>query len=408
MDSSIILTYAIPFFLLLIIIEFSYGVIKGKNNYRLNDALTSLSLGLISRFVPLLGLGFQYVVYKYVAEYYNLKLLNLEDVWVWIFAFILYDICYYWMHRIHHEVKVFWATHVVHHHGEDFNLATALRQTSSGFLWKWVFFLPMFIVGVPPEVYVSVAGVNLVYQFWVHTEHVGRLGFLEYILITPSNHRVHHAQNDDYLDANYGGVFILWDRIFGTFIDERKDLKPVYGTVKPLKSFNPFWANIEVFYQMFLDSYRTKKLNDKFYVWFSPPGWRPEDVKAKYPLRKNDLNSFEKYDPQISNRQKIFGFFQFAMINALTVVMLFNMDKFAYTEMLSVAALVITLAVSNSFMLDGKTYASKVEVVRLIGVLAFLYFGFFSSFMYLILAHTIIALAVIIFLLKPDNYELAS
>ena len=312
------------------------------------------------------------------------------------------------MHRIHHEVKVFWATHVVHHHGEDFNLATALRQTSSGFLWKWVFFLPMFIIGVPPEVYVSVAGVNLVYQFWVHTEHVGRLGFLEYILITPSNHRVHHAQNDDYLDANYGGVFILWDRIFGTFIDERKDLKPVYGTVKPLKYFNPFWANIEVFYQMILDSYRTKKINDKFYVWFSPPGWRPEDVKEKYPLRKNDLNSFEKYDPQISNRQKMFGFFQFTMINALTVIMLFNMNKFAYTEMLSVAALVITLAISNSFMLDGKTYASKVEVLRLIGVLAFLYFGFFTSFTYLILAHSIIALTVIIFLLKPDNYELAS
>ena len=373
MDSSIILTYAIPFFLLLIILEFVYGVIKGENNYRLNDALTSMSLGLISRFVPLLGLGFQYVVYKYVAEYYNLKLLNLEDVWVWIFAFILYDLCYYWMHRIHHEVKVFWATHVVHHHGEEFNLSTALRQTSSGFLWKWVFFLPMFVIGVPPEVYVSVAGVNLVYQFWVHTEHVGRLGFLEYIFITPSNHRVHHAQNDDYLDANYGGVFILWDRIFGTFIDERKDLKPVYGTVKPLKSFNPFWANIEVFYQMFLDSYRTEKLGDKFYVWFSPPGWRPEDVKEKYPITKNDLNSFEKYDPQINNRQKMFGFFQFTMINALTVIMLFNIDKFSYSEMLSVAALVITLAISNSFMLDGKKYASKVEIFRLIGVLTFLY-----------------------------------
>tara|TARA_A100001011_G_scaffold168290_1_gene177188 strand:- start:5212 stop:6438 length:1227 start_codon:yes stop_codon:yes gene_type:complete len=408
MDSSIILTYAIPFFLLLIILEFVYGVIKGENNYRLNDALTSMSLGLISRFVPLLGLGFQYVVYKYVAEYYNLKLLNLEDVWVWIFAFILYDLCYYWMHRIHHEVKVFWATHVVHHHGEEFNLSTALRQTSSGFLWKWVFFLPMFVIGVPPEVYVSVAGVNLVYQFWVHTEHVGRLGFLEYIFITPSNHRVHHAQNDDYLDANYGGVFILWDRIFGTFIDERKDLKPVYGTVKPLKSFNPFWANIEVFYQMFLDSYRTEKLVDKFYVWFSPPGWRPEDVKEKYPITKNDLNSFEKYDPQINNRQKMFGFFQFTMINALTVIMLFNIDKFSYSEMLSVAALVITLAISNSFMLDGKKYASKVEIFRLIGVLTFLYFGFFNSFMYLILAHTIIAFTAILFLLKPDDYELVS
>ena len=408
MDSSIILTYAIPVFLLLIIIEFLYGVMKGNNNYRLNDALTSLSLGLISRFIPLLGLGFQYVVYKYVAEYYNLKLLNLEEIWVWVFAFILYDICYYWMHRIHHEVKVFWATHVVHHHGEEYNLATALRQTSSGFLWKWVFFLPMFIIGVPPEVYVSVAGVNLVYQFWVHTEHVGRLGFLEYIIITPSNHRVHHAQNEDYLDANYGGVFILWDRIFGTFIDERKDLKPVYGTVKPLKSFNPFWANIEVFYQMALDSYRTKKLKDKFYDWFSRPGWRPDDVNEKYPVKKNDLSSFEKYDPQISNKQKMFGFFQFTMINALTVIMLFNMDKFSYSEMLSIAALVVTLAISNSFMLDGKKYANKVEIFRLFGVLIFLYFVFFTSFIYLILPHTIITFMIILFLSRDNNYSLAS
>ena len=405
MDVSSLITYSIPVFLLLIIIEFFYGIIKKDNNYRVNDALTSMSLGLISRFVPLLGLGFQYVVYKYVAQYYNLKLLNLEETWVWVVSFILYDICYYWMHRMHHEIKIFWATHVVHHHGEEFNLATALRQTSSGFLWKWVFFLPVFIIGVPPEVYVSVAGVNLIYQFWVHTEHVGRLGFLEYIFITPSNHRIHHAQNDDYLDANYGGVFILWDRIFGTFIDERKDLKPIYGTVKPLKSFNPFWANIEVFYQMILDSYRTKKLKDKVYVWFSPPAWRPDDVTEKYPLKKNDLSSFKKYDPQIGIRQKIFGFFQFMMINALTVLMLFNIDKFSYPEMLSVAVLVITLAISNSFILDGKTYANKVEIARLCGVFIFLYLGFFTNFVYLILAHTIIALTITLLLLKNDRYS---
>ena len=146
MDVSSLITYSIPVFLLLIIIEFFYGIIKKDNNYRINDALTSMSLGLVSRFVPLLGLGFQYVVYKYVAQYYNLKLLNLEETWVWVVSFILYDICYYWMHRMHHEIKIFWATHVVHHHGEEFNLSTALRQTSSGFLWKWVFFLPMFII----------------------------------------------------------------------------------------------------------------------------------------------------------------------------------------------------------------------------------------------------------------------
>ena len=159
---------------------------------------------------------------------------------------------------------------------------------------------------------------------------------------------------------------------------------------------------------MALDSYRTKKLKDKFYVWFSRPGWRPDDVNEKYPVKKNDLSSFEKYDPQISNKQKMFGFFQFTMINALTVIMLFNMDKFSYSEMLSVAALVVTLAISNSFMLDGKKYANKVEIFRLFGVLIFLYFGFFASFIYLILPHTITTFMIILFLSRDDNYSLAS
>jgi len=393
-DSSPLITYAIPFFMLLVGIEFIYGLIKRENNYRINDALASMSLGLISRFIPLLGLGFQYVVYTYVAEEFNLSLLNSTETWVWVTAFFMYDLCYYWMHRLHHEIKVFWATHVVHHHGEEFNLSTAMRQTSTGFLWKWIFFLPMFIIGIPPNVFVTVAGINLIYQFWVHTEHIGRLGVLEYIFITPSNHRIHHAQNDDYLDANYGGVFIIWDRIFGTYIDERDDLKPVYGTVKPLKTFNPLWANIEVFYQMVLDSYRTKKFKDKIRVWFSPPAWRPDDVKEKYPVEKNDLDNFEKYDPEITTMEKVFAFFQFSMINGLTILMLFNIDKFTYQEMAGVAILVSTLAISNALLLDGRNYANNVEVLRACAVLVFIYLGFFTNFVYLILAHTVIALVV--------------
>ena len=393
-DSSPLITYAIPFFMLLVGIEFVYGLIKRENNYRINDALASMSLGLISRFIPLLGLGFQYVVYTYVAEEFNLSLLNSTEAWVWVTAFFMYDLCYYWMHRLHHEIKVFWATHVVHHHGEEFNLSTAMRQTSTGFLWKWIFFLPIFLVGIPPNVFVTVAGINLIYQFWVHTEHIGRLGILEYIFITPSNHRIHHAQNDDYLDANYGGVFIIWDRIFGTYIDERDDLKPVYGTVKPLKTFNPLWANIEVFYQMVLDSYRTKKFKDKIRVWFSPPAWRPDDVKEKYPVQKNDLDNFEKYDPEITTMEKVFAFFQFSMINGLTILMLFNIDKFTYQEMAGVAMLVSTLAISNALLLDGRNYANNVEVLRACAVLVFIYLGFFTNFVYLILAHTVIALVV--------------
>ncbi len=393
-DSSPLITYAIPFFMLLVGIEFVYGLIKRENNYRINDALASMSLGLISRFIPLLGLGFQYVVYTYVAEEFNLSLLNSTETWVWVTAFFMYDLCYYWMHRLHHEIKVFWATHVVHHHGEEFNLSTAMRQTSTGFLWKWIFFLPIFLVGIPPNVFVTVAGINLIYQFWVHTEHIGRLGILEYIFITPSNHRIHHAQNDDYLDANYGGVFIIWDRIFGTYIDERDDLKPVYGTVKPLKTFNPLWANIEVFYQMILDSYRTKKFKDKIRVWFSPPAWRPDDVKEKYPVQKNDLDNFEKYDPEITTMEKVFAFFQFSMINGFTILMLFNVDKFTYQEMAGVAILVSTLAISNALLLDGKSYANNIEVMRACAVLVFIYLGFFTNFVYLILVHTLIALIV--------------
>ena len=368
-----------------------------------------MSLGLISRFVPILGLGFQYVVYKAVAEHYNLKLLSGEEIWVWVTAFILYDICYYWMHRIHHEIKVFWATHVVHHHGEEFNLATALRQTSTGFLWKWVVFLPLFIIGIPPQMYVTVAGLNLVYQFWVHTEHIGRLGFLEYIFVTPSNHRVHHAQNEDYLDANYGGVFILWDRLFGTFIDERSDLKPVYGTVKPLKSFNPFWANIEVFYQMIFDSYHTEKFTDKIRVRFSPPNWRPEDVSMKYPIDKNDLSSFEKYDPNISLREKIFAGAQFTVINLMTIVMLFNVQNYIYSEIISIVLLVVSSSITNSFILDGKKVGFQAELLKSVIVLLCLQFGYFSTSMnFFILCYAVFTLLISTFILLTKDRKIIS
>ena len=399
MDTSILITLSIPLFFGLVLIEFLYGYFTKNNNYRLNDAITSMSLGLISRFVPLLGLGFQYVVYTIVAEQYNLKLLSTDAIWVWVLAFLMYDLCYYWMHRIHHEVKLFWATHVVHHHGEDFNLSTAMRQTSTGFLWKWVFFLPMFLIGVPPAIYVTVAGLNLIYQLWVHTEHIGRLGWMEYVFITPSNHRAHHAQNDDYLDANYGGVFILWDRMFGTFIDEREDLKPVYGTVKPLKTFNPFWANIEVFYQMLMDSIRTKKWSDKVKVWFSPPAWRPADVAEKYPITKNDLSNFEKHDPQIMMEGKIFALFQFFVINAMTLVMLFNVNLFDYSQMLSIIFFIVFVAISNSFILEGKSFAYRVELLRAITMLFLFQLEYFTKFDLFILSHSL-ASVILAFLLN--------
>ena len=374
-DSSIIITLAVPAFFILIFIELIYGLASGKSNYRLNDTFTSISLGLISRYIPLLGLGIQGAAFAYVAQYYNLKLFSPSSVWVWVFAFFLYDFCYYWMHRLHHEVKVLWATHVVHHHGEEFNLSTALRQTSTGFLWKWIFYLPIFIVGIPPEVFVTVAGVNLVYQFWVHTEHIPKLGWYEYVFVSPSNHRIHHAQNKHYVDANYGGVFILWDRLFGTYKEELEELKPIYGTAKPLKSWNPFKANLDIFREMLVDSTRTKSFKDKIKVWFSRPNWRPEDVKDKYPIIKNDLENFKPYNPEVSSEVKIYGWIQLLFLLVISAVITSTVGAQTYLET-SLFALILTASCTIS-LVAFENYNLKVfpEVVKSIVVLALIFPG---------------------------------
>ena len=367
-DSSIIITLAVPAFFILIFIELIYGLASGKSNYRLNDTFTSISLGLISRYIPLLGLGIQGAAFAYVAQYYNLKLFSPSSLWVWIFAFFLYDFCYYWMHRLHHEVKVLWATHVVHHHGEEFNLSTALRQTSTGFLWKWIFYLPIFVVGIPPEVFVTVAGVNLVYQFWVHTEHIPKLGWYEYVFVSPSNHRIHHAQNKHYVDANYGGVFILWDRIFGTYKEEMEELKPIYGTAKPLRSWNPFKANLDIFREMLLDSSRTKSFKDKIGVWFSRPNWRPEDVKIKYPIIKNDLENFEPYNPEVSSQVKIYGWIQLLFLLVISAVITSTVGAQTYLEtslfaLILVASVTISLVAFENFNLKVLPEVAKSIIV---------------------------------------------
>ena len=351
-DSSIIIAFAVPAFFLLILIEYFYGLSVGKNTYRLNDTFTSISLGMISRYPTMLNLGMQSLIFIYISKYLNIGLLSVKNPLTWVLAFLLYDLSYYWMHRLHHEIKILWATHSVHHHGEDFNLATALRQTSTGWLWKWVFFLPMILLGVPGEVFVTVAGINLVYQFWVHTEHIGHLGILEKIFITPMNHGIHHAKNKEYIDANYGGVFIIWDRIFGTYIARREDIKPVYGTATALNSFNPIWANFQVFSIMFKDSVNTKKFSDKLKVWFSKTYWRPDDcIETKDPQ-----DFYVKYNPIITTDIKIFGFFQMLFTIIVSGALLFFVKDHTYNEILAFAIAITTLSTLTASLLQGTKY----------------------------------------------------
>ena len=370
-DKSMIITLAIPVFFLLIIIEYFYGRYVGKNTYRLNDTVTSITVGMISRFPTMLNLGVQSVIFVYISSYLNMELLSMKNPFTWIIAFLLYDLSYYWMHRMHHEIKILWATHSVHHHGEDYNLATALRQTSTGWLWKWIFYMPMIILGVPGEVFITVAGVNLVYQFWVHTEHIGHLGFLEKIFITPMNHRIHHAKNKEYIDANYGGVFIIWDRMFGTYNPQRSDVKPVYGTATPLNSWNPLWANFQVFSIMIKDTIKTKSWKDKIKVWFSKTYWRPEDC-----IEEKDPNEFyKKFNPEITTDIKLFSFFQMLFTILVSGAVITFISNHAYNEIITFGLFIIALTSLTGYLMQSNIHAYQLILYfSVISIFSILYF----------------------------------
>lgn len=359
-----IILYAIPGFFFLIAAELIAERVKKTNYYRINDAITSLSIGVMSRVMGILKNLVPLTFYVLIFE--HLALFALPQTWLtWVVVFITYDFIYYWNHRFGHEVSLFWAAHVVHHSSEDYNLTTALRQ-SSGSFFNFIFFIPLAILGVDPLMFIAVASINLVYQFWVHTQHIKRLGVLEWILVTPSNHRVHHAQNQRYLDCNYGGVFIIWDRLFGSYQDELDSEKPIYGVRKALNSWNPFFANIQVYKQLIHDSWHTQKWADKFKVWFGRTGWRPADVEAKYPLSKTDLASFKPFDVVISTRRKFYCIGQYVLTASIAIFLMINAGQMALTWQLSIAGFLIFASVNIAWLMEKRPVAIYLEILKLL------------------------------------------
>lgn len=270
-----IVTYAVPGFVLLILIEMAYVRLAHKGRYQFADSATSLAMGLGNQFAKLLVGGIAVAAYYWVSQY---RLFDLGWSWPVLAAcFFAEDLAYYWMHRVSHERRWFWASHVVHHSSQHYNLTTALRQTWTGVLGlTFVFWLPLIWIGFPPEMVFMFSAISLVYQFWIHTEAIDRLGPLEWVLNTPSHHRVHHAINPRYLDANYAGVLIIWDRLFGTFIPERKDEQIRYGIVSQLGTFNPFRVAFHEWAGIVRDVASAKSLRDVWGYVFGPPGWSPD------------------------------------------------------------------------------------------------------------------------------------
>jgi sterol desaturase/sphingolipid hydroxylase (fatty acid hydroxylase superfamily) len=296
-----ILLIAMPAFLVLILIEKWYGWFKGNDTVRNMDMISSLSSGITNATKDVLGIGITIISYNWMVNHF--AIVHIQTSWLWyVIAFIALDLTGYLIHRIDHEYNIFWNAHIIHHSSEEYNLACALRQSVSTFFRLFtIFLLPAAILGVPAQVIAVVAPLHLFAQFWYHTRHINKMGFLEKIIVTPSHHRVHHAINKEYLDKNYGQIFIFWDKWFGTFQEELHNVPAVYGITRPAQTWNPIKINFMHLGLLIKDAWHTKNWKDKFRIWFMPTGWRPSDVENKFPVFKiDDVYHFEKYDTKNS------------------------------------------------------------------------------------------------------------
>lgn len=350
---------AIPFFILAMLVEYLYGRLVKRQTYRLADTVNSLQLGTLSRLVDVLRLSFSAVVFGALVQWLGVQPWSLDATWQWVVAFVAYDFCYYWKHRFGHEWRILWASHIAHHQSEEFNLSTALRQTGTDYI-GFVFYIPLYLAGMPAQAVITVGSLNLIYQFWVHTEHIRRLGPLEWILVTPSNHRVHHARNPQYIDKNYGGVFILWDRLFGTFQDERKDVPCVYGITTGLKSWNPLWANLHFWSDTAKLAWRTRSWWDKLRIWFKPPAWVPADLD---PHEKVDPG-YPKFDPPASRYVRAYTFVQYWVLTFASLRMLQVEKTLPRAFVLLVFAWMCLSLFVQGAALEGRGSARRLEWLR--------------------------------------------
>ena len=318
---------AIPLFMILIAIEEVFARYKGIVVNRHADMISSLSSGMTNIIKDILKISIIIVSYSWLVE--NISIYKIEQLWIVVLcALVVQDFTGYWLHRLNHRVNIFWNRHVIHHSSEEFNLSCALRQSiSQTFNYAAILMIPAALLGIPAYVFAILGPIHLFMQFWYHTRLVNKMGILEYILVTPSHHRVHHAINPEYIDKNYSQIFIVWDKLFGTFQEELSEVKPVYGTLTPASTWNPVIINFKHLWQLLKDSWRTKNILDKIRIWFMPTGWRPIDVKFKYPIKKI-LNPYDqkKYNPYNPRNFVIFSWIEyfFASIMMFHLFILFD------------------------------------------------------------------------------------
>ncbi len=360
------LSYAIPGFIVLILIEYFISRWKGIPVNEAMDTISSISSGITNTLKSLVGLTVIIISYEWMVE--HLALLEIKSsILIYVLTFIGLDFAGYWSHRFNHTVNLFWNRHIIHHSSEEFNLACALRQNVSAIVSIYFFlYIPLAILGIPATIVALIAPVHFFAQFWYHTRLINKMGVLEYIIVTPSHHRVHHAINDEYLDKNYSEIFIFWDKLFGTFQKELLDKPPVYGVKKPVKTWNPFLINFIHVWRIFKDAFRTRNWWDKIRIWFMPTGWRPEDVKEKYPISIiEDPYRYKKYSTESSLFLKLWSWLQLAITVTLMYYLLISAGDLEFLQIINYSIFLAASIFAYTSLMDRHILSLYAEGVKM-------------------------------------------
>ena len=367
---------AIPLFWILIFIEIIVSKIKGINVNEHEDMISSLSSGITNTTKDIFKVGIVLISYSWLVD--NITVYKLESLWLAILiAFIVQDFTGYWIHRLNHRVNMFWNRHIIHHSSEEFNLSCALRQSiSETFKFSAVLMIPAALLGIPAKIFIILGPIHLFMQFWYHTRLIGRMGILEYVFVTPSHHRVHHAINPEYLDKNYGQILIIWDKFFNTFQKELDEVEPVYGTLRPSSTWNPILINFKHIWQLIKDAWYADSIIDKLRIWFMPTGWRPDDVKEKLPLKQiDDPYSQTKYKTKNSSMLLTWSWIQHLIAGAIMfhLFMVMDIENPSLLDYLYGLFLFIHIF-SFTAMLDHKKYVILAEFFKI-------FLGFYLLYM---------------------------
>jgi sterol desaturase/sphingolipid hydroxylase (fatty acid hydroxylase superfamily) len=355
---------SIPIFFILIGVELIVERFTHQKLYRLPDAIANLSCGITQQISGLFLKIFAIGIYQLLYENFAFVTLDNKAWWYWVSLFLLVDLAYYWAHRMSHEINLFWGGHVVHHQSEDYNLSVALRQSSLQIVWTFAFNLPLALIGFKTFDFALISALNTLYQFWIHTETINKMGWFEYVFNTPSHHRVHHGRDPKYIDKNHAGTLIIWDKMFGTFQQEEE--RPTYGITKPINSWNAVWANMSHYSEMAKDLKQIPYWTDKVKYLFKKPGWLPDYLGGYRAAQAVDRTSYKKYDTPSPMPLSLYVLFQYVLCVIGTALFLFNADKFSLSEKAVIALLISWVVVDAGVLFEHRPWVRWAEWLRII------------------------------------------